>query len=136
MIYKDISIVVNGTDLSASLRGLEMTEGVTQQDATAHGDTYEFSEAGLQNVTCTAQFWQDYSSGGVDETISALLSDTDGFTVVVKPTSGSVSGTNPSFTATMNVASYERFTGQVGDRGLCTVEFANAASTGMARAEA
>ena len=124
MIYKDISIVVNSVDLSSSLRGLTFTEGVEQQEATAHGDTFRIFEAGLQTGSVTAQFWQDYSSGGVDDTISDLLSDADGFTVVIKPTSGSVSTSNPSFTATMNAENYERFTGEVGDKAVCSVDFA------------
>ena len=123
MIYKDISIVVNSVDLSSSLRGLTFTEGVEQQEAAAHGDTFRVFEAGLQTGAVTAQFWQDYSSGGIDDTISALLSDADGFTVVIKPTSGVVGVSNPSYTATMNVENYERFTGEVGDRAISSVDF-------------
>ena len=123
MIYKDISIVVNSVDLSSSLRGLTFSEGVEQQDATAHGDTFRSFEAGLQTGAVTAQFWQDYSTAGVDDTISGLLSDVDGFTVVIKPTSAVVGGTNPTFTATMNIENYERFTGEVGERAIASVDF-------------
>lgn len=135
MIYKDISITVNGTDLSASLRGLTFTQGVEQQEATAHGDNWRFFEAGLQTGSITAQFWQDYADSSVDDTISGLLSDADGFVVVIKPTSGAVGAGNPSFTATMNIENYERFSGEVGDKAICSVDFALAASTGFVRAE-
>lgn len=135
MILKDVSIVANAVDLSSSLRGLVFGEEVEQQAAEAHGDNWRWFEAGLRSGQVTAQFWQDFTSGGVDETLSGLLADTDGFVVVIKPTSAAVSGTNPSFTATMNLASYERFTGEIGDRALATAEFALAASTGFVRAE-
>lgn len=135
MIYKNIHITVNGVNLSSSLRGLTFTQGVEQQEATAHGDNWRFFEAGLQTGSVTAQFWQDYSADGVDDTISGLLSDADGFVVVIIPNGDTVSATNPSFTATMNIENYERFSGEVGDKAICSVDFALAAETGFVRAE-
>ncbi len=134
MILKDISITLGGTDLSSSLRGLVQGEGATMQPASAHGDNWEWFEEGLRTGRVTAQFWQDFTSGGVDDTISALPATT--FTVVIKPTSAATSSTNPSFTATMAVEDYERFTGEIGDRGVCSLTLALAADTGFTRADA
>lgn len=134
MILKDISIVVNSVDLSSSLRGLVFDEAVEQQAAEAHGDDWRWFEAGLRSGQVTAQFWQSFTSGGVDDTLTGLLADADGFTVVIKPTSGAVSTSNPSFTATMNLSAYQRFTGEIGDRALATAEFAVAANTGFVKA--
>ncbi len=131
-ISKDVSIVINSVDLSASLRAITFEEGVDQEPAEAHGDTYRFFEAGMQNSSpLVCDFWQDYTTGGVDETLRALLSDTNGFTVVIKPTSGAVSATNPSFTATCNLERYLRESGEVGSRKIATAAFVLAASTGV-----
>ena len=133
-ISKDISIVINSVDLSSSLRSMLFGEGVQQQEAAAHGDDWEWFEAGLRTGRLTASFWQDYTTGGVDDTLSGLLSDTDGFTVVIKPTSAAVSGTNPSFTMTMNLSDYVREDGEIGSRKLATAEFVLGADTGVVRA--
>tara|TARA_R100000664_G_scaffold17733_1_gene26746 strand:+ start:10087 stop:10518 length:432 start_codon:yes stop_codon:yes gene_type:complete len=141
MIIKDCSIVVDSLDMSDWLRALTFSEEVEQQDATVHGDNFRSFEAGLRTGTLTAQFRQDFTDDKVDEKLSSLLADTDGFTVVIKPTSGGVADANPSFTATMNLESYERFDGSdVGSEGLCTATFvlaqtaAGVAQTGFARA--
>ena len=141
MIIKDCSIVVDSLDMSDYLRALTFSEEVEQQDATVHGDTFRVFEAGLRTGTLTAQFRQDFTDNTVDEKLSDLLADTDGFVVVIKPTSASVGAGNPSYTATMNLESYERFDGSdVGSEGLCTATFVlaqNAAgtpNTGFARA--
>ena len=136
MILKDFYISVNAVDLSAEARAATMDEGAEQQDATTMGDTFRWFEAGLQTGELTVQFKQGFSSGGVDETLSALLADTDGFTVEVRPTTAAASGTNPKWTATCNLAGYQRFSGEVGEELFCTAEFALAAGTGWVRAEA
>lgn len=135
MIYKDISITVDIADLSSSLRGLVNRSGLKAMEAGAMGDVAEHFEAGVEVDSFSAQFWQDYSSGGVDETISGLRDGASEFTVVVLPTSDAVGSRNPSFTGTFIVENYERFTGTWGDKAVCTVDFALAAGTGVTRSE-
>ena len=125
MIIKDCDITVDSLDMSTYLRALTFSEEVEQQDATRHGDTARSFEAGLRTGTVTAQFRQDFTDNG--------------FTVVIKPTSAAVGAGNPSYTATMNLESYERFDGSdVGSEGLCTATFVLARTsgdnTGFARA--
>lgn len=133
MILKDVSIVINGVDLSSSLRSLEVTTGAEAVAAEAHGDNWRWFEEGLKTGAITAQFKQSFTSGGVDDTLSALPAS---FTVVIKPTSSAVGVNNPSFTATMMRESYVPFTGNIGDLGICTLTLALAADTGVVRAEA
>jgi len=131
MIIKDCDITVDSLDMSTYLRALTFSEEVEQQDATRHGDSARSFEAGLRTGTVTAQFRQDFADNTVDEKLSDLLADTDGFTVVIKPTSAAVGAANPSYTATMNLESYERFDGSdVGSEGLCTATFVLARTTG------
>lgn len=132
-VQKNYSIVIGGTDLSSVLRALDFDEGAETIAGEAHGDDWRWMEKGLQTGAITAQFKQDFSSGGVDATISGL---SDTFTVVLKPDTGSVSTSNPSFTATMMVENYQRMTGTVGDQNYCTVQLALAADTGFVRATA
>jgi hypothetical protein len=124
MILDDASAVINSVDLSASVRGLTFKQGNRMEPASAMGDNYEGFEKSLQTATLVIQFWQDFTTGGVDETLRALLSDADGFTVVLKPTSAAVSATNPSYTMTMNLADYDEIAGEIGDRLVAAAEFA------------
>ena len=135
MIQKDYSLVVNSVDLSSSLVEMAFDEGQDNQEATAHGDDWRYGEPGLRTGVITADFKQSYTSGGVDDTISGLM-DGNTYTLVWKPTSSSVSSSNPSFTATVMVESYNRAQGPVGDLAICRVQFSTAAGTGFVRAEA
>ena len=129
MILKNVSIVVDSLDMSQYLRGMTMTESVEQQDATAHGDTYRQFEAGLQSGTLTCQFFQDFTDATVDDKLSTLLTDTDGFTVVIHADGDTTGTSNPKYTMTMNLENYERFSGEVGDRAVCSADFALASGT-------
>ena len=135
MILKNIHFNVNGQNLSAHLRGLTFTEEVEQQEATHHGDSTRTFEAGLKSGTITAQFYQDYTNSGLDDQLTALLADTDGFVVYLLPDGDTIGTDNPKFTATMNLASYERFTGEVGDRAVCSADFVLAAGGSFVRTE-
>lgn len=133
MVYTDISITINSVDLSASLIGLEMEEGAEAVAAEAMGDSHRWFQRGMEVYAVTATFEQDYSSGGVDDTISALP---DTFTVAVLPTSAVVGANNPSFTTTMMVENYQRFSGNIGDRAVCQLQLVLAADPTTIRAEA
>lgn len=133
-VQKNRSITLGGTDLSSSLRALDSGEGARALSAETDGDDWEHFENGLKFGAVTAQFKQDFSSGGVDDTISALVGTE--FAVVIKPDAGAVSTSNPSFTATMMVEDYQRFVGSIGEQAFCSVQLALAAGTGFVRATA
>ena len=132
MILKDIDITIGGTDLSAYGRALTMTEGNVMQEAQGYGDDWEWFERGLRQGAVTIQFWQAFGAGTPDTVISALLATTA--SVVIKPTSATVGTANPTFTFTSAFENYERFAGQIGDRGIATVNLVLAANTGIVRA--
>lgn len=132
MILKDIDITVGGTDLSGYGRALTMQEGNVMQEAQAYGDDWAWFERGLRTGGCTIQFWQGFGAGTPDTVISALLATTA--SVVIKPTSATVGTANPTFTFTAAFENYERFAGQIGDRGVCQVDLVLAANTGIVRA--
>lgn len=132
MILKDISISIGGTDLSAFGRALTMTEGAAMQAAQAYGDDWEWFEVGLRTGGATIQFWQEFGASKPDAVISALLSTVA--TVVIKPLSTTVATTNPSFTFVGAFEEYERFAGEIGDRGVCSVNVVLGDNAGIARA--
>jgi hypothetical protein len=69
---------------------------------------------------------QDFGAGAIDATLYPLFGTQA--TVVIKPTSGSVSSTNPSYTFLANVVQYSPFASSVGDIATLSVSWPLAGS--------
>jgi hypothetical protein len=114
LAYTDASIVLNSVNLSDHCKSLTINYEAEMLDDTVMGDTTRSSLAGLLNWSIDVDFLQDYAASKVDATLFALVGAA-AFVTVVKPTSGSVSATNPSFTGTGVLEKYPPMAGGVGD---------------------
>lgn len=112
-VLTDASVTINSVDLSDHVRSVSLSYEAESVDDTNMSDTTRVNAGGLLNYGIDIEFSQDFAASKVDATLFSLVGSTT--TVVVKPTSSSVSATNPSFTATMLVQSYSPITGTVGD---------------------
>jgi len=130
-VYTDASVVVNSVDLSDHVKSCTLNYEAEMLDDTVMGDTTRSNMAGLLNWSIDVDFLQDFASAKVDATLFTLVGAA-AFTVVLKPTSGSVSSTNPSFTGTAVLESYPPMTGGVGDIETVSVTFRSAGT--LARA--
>lgn len=122
-VLTDASVVVSSTDLSTNVESVEINIEREDVDLTAMGATAREHGAGLRNDSISLNFFQDYAASKVDAILSPLLTNTSGFSVVIKPTSSAVSSTNPSFTATCLLLTYSPLAGTVGDANQTSVEF-------------
>ena len=111
----DHSITINGTAFSTALQSVELMVEAAELETTAFGGTFRERIAGLKTGSVTLNFFQDFAAGAVDATLFPLLGSNA--TVVVKPTSGTVSATNPAFTAVCLVVTYSPFSSSVSDTG-------------------
>ena len=109
----DFDITIGGTDFSDSLAAVTLDISREQLEITAFGDSARRYIGGLQDSSVTLSFHQDFATGSVDETIFSNLGGT--VAVVVKPTSGSVSSSNPSFSFNALVVQSTPFSSNVGD---------------------
>ena len=109
----DYKVTVNGTNFSTSLNSVELTIESDDLETTAFGGTFRERIGGLKTGSLTLQFMQDFGSSSVDATLFPLLNTLA--TVVIVPTSSTVTATNPSYTATCLVNSYSPFASSVGD---------------------
>ena len=109
----DYKITINGTNFSTNLNSVEFAIESDDLETTAFGGEWRTRVGGLKNATVTLSFMQDFGATSVDQTLFPLLNTLA--TVVVVPTSGSVSATNPSYTATCLVNQYSPFASSVGD---------------------
>jgi hypothetical protein len=109
----DYFVSISGVDFSNSLNSVELAEEADNLETTAFGSTWRTRIGGLKQASLTLNFMQDFAASSVDATLNPLLGSIA--TVVIKPTSGTVTATNPSYTMTALVTQYSPFASSVGD---------------------
>ncbi|HXJ62967.1 MAG TPA: hypothetical protein VNN79_04355 [Actinomycetota bacterium] len=122
VVLTNAQVTVNGVDLSDHVDSVEVQTNVDDVDITAMGASAHQHAPGLRNDKITVNFLQDFAAGKVDATLFPLLGNT-GFTVKVVPVATTVSTTNPSYTATCVLFTYNPLSGKVGERSDTSVEF-------------
>jgi len=117
----DYFVSISGTDFSSSLNSVELAEEADNLETTAFGSTWRTRIGGLKQASLTLNFMQDFAAGSVDATLNPLLGSIA--TVIIKPTSGTVTATNPSYTMTALVTQYSPFASSVGDISTLSVQW-------------
>ena len=127
-VLYDAYLSVAGVDLSDHVRSVTVDAGQNMADDTAMGDAFVSNTAGLATWSVSVEFLQDYASSKVDATLEPLLGIGTTAALVVKPTSGSVSSTNPSYSGTSILESYNPIGGSVGDQAMASATFQSASA--------
>lgn len=122
LVLTNASITINSVDLSDRANSVELNYEVDSVEVTAFGDAGHKFTGGLQNLSCTIEFMQDFAASEVEATIYPLVGTTT--TVVIKPDSGAVSATNPSYTISDGfLASHSPVAGAVGELAMTSLTF-------------
>ena len=109
----DFNVLINGSNFSTSLNSVELTLSADDLETTAFGGEWRTRIAGLKSGSITLNFMQDFGAASVDATLYPLFGSNA--TVVIKPTSATVSSTNPAYTAVSLVTAYSPYSSSVGD---------------------
>ncbi len=109
----DYKITVGGIDFSTNLNSVELSQEADDLETTAFGQSWRSRIGGLNNASITLNFMQDFAAGSVDATLNPLLGSIA--TVIIQSASGTVSATQPKYTATALVTAYSPFSSSVGD---------------------
>lgn len=109
----DFAITIGGNDFSDSLAAVTLDVSKEQLEVTAFGDSARRYIAGLQDATVTLSFHQDFANGEVDSTLWSNLGGT--VAITIKPTSGSVTSSNPIYSFNALVVQTTPFSSNVGD---------------------
>ena len=112
-VATDYKVTINGQNLSTSLASVELPVEIDEQETTAFGSSWRTRIAGLKSGSITLEFHQDFASGALDSILFPLLGTNA--TVVVVPTSGTVTASNPSYSGTFLGTQYTPFASTVGD---------------------
>lgn len=118
-VATDYDISIAGTDFSSSLAAVTLDVTVDEQETTAFGNTFRTRIGGLKDASVTFDFHQDFAAGSVDETLWDNLGGT--VAVIIKPTSGTVSATNPSYSFNALVTQTQPYASSVGDMATMSV---------------
>lgn len=110
----DVSFTVNSVDLSDHCSALRLGVTWDRVDDTAFGDTLRSSIAGLGDGNVSGTLHQDYASSKTYATLQPLVGGTT--SIVIIPDAGAnVSATNPQFTVTASINSFDYINARVGE---------------------
>jgi hypothetical protein len=112
-VATDFAISINGVALSGNIAAATINTTAAEVETTAFGNTHVQRVSGLKDASVTLDFHQDFGAGSVHATLEPLLGSYA--TVVIKPTSGSVTATNPSVTVSALVTEYNPIEASIGD---------------------
>lgn len=129
---KDATVNVNGTDLSSFVRSVTLTIEAEELEDTAMGDDWRSRLGGLKTGSWEVEFNQDFASGAVDQTLFPLLGQVA--TIQGKPTSATVSATNPQYSGDALVSQYNPFSNAVGEVATVSVTWPTAGPVSRATA--
>jgi len=122
IVLTDAAISVNSVALANRANSVTINYEKEAVETTAFGDSGRAFTAGLQNNTCEIEFQQDFAASNVEATVFPLVGTTT--TIVIKPTSGAVSSTNPSYTLTGTyLAAHTPVAGTVGELATTSLSF-------------
>ena len=125
-VLYDAYVTVAGVDLSDHVKSVTVDAGQNMVDDTAMGDAFVSNAAGLATWSISVEFLQDYALSKVDATLEPLLGIGTTAALVVRPTSGDVSNTNPDYHGTGILESYNPVGGAVGDQAMASATFQSA----------
>lgn len=120
-VATDYNITINGTAFSASLAAVTLDIVSEEQETTSFGSTFRTRIGGLKDATVSLDFHQDFAAASVDATLFPLLGTNA--TVVIKPTSGTVSATNPTYSFEALCTQYQPFASSIGDLAALSVSW-------------
>jgi hypothetical protein len=113
LLLQDVKVTINGTNLSNAIKSVELSLSSDAKDVTAFGDGWINRISGLKDGSVKIDFFQDFGASAVEATVFPLFGTLA--TVVVLPTSGTASVTNPSYTFLALVNAHMPVAGAVGD---------------------
>lgn len=122
-VLKDVTVSIGGVQLESKVQSVTLTYEVESIDVTAFdGSGARKFASGLVNMSCEVTLMQDFASAQTEATIYPLVGTNTN--VVITPTTGSVSATNPQYTITGGyLASHTPVAGGVGELSTTTLSF-------------
>lgn len=127
----DLRIEVNSVVLSGWVTSVTLPWEFDALEDTAFGDTARSRIKGLGDSTIQIEFNQDFAAGGPDATVAAAHGTV--VTIKVRPTTSSISATNPEYVGSYLITQNQPFGSSVGELAKMSVSWPLSDSDGIAR---
>ena len=126
LVLLDASFIIDNSaespvDLSDHVLSITLNYESDLQEDTAMGDTFRSRLGGLKDWSVDVNLKQDFAAAQVDITLFSLVGVSGTFTG--KPTSASVSATNPTFSGECVLATYPIFSNSIGELAQTALRF-------------
>jgi hypothetical protein len=126
-VIKDAVVTVNAVDLSDHITEVSVALTAEDIDATtmvAAGVALgTVRRQGKRDDMFTLTFLSDFGSNSVDQTLWPLFNGGSVFLVTAKSASGTTSATNPIYSGSCIMTTYDPISGAVGDLATTEVDF-------------
>lgn len=133
LLFNDAFVSIGGVDLSDWVTSVTVNYSAEMLDETAMGDTTRKNKGGLKNWSIDVEFKQDFAASAPDVSLFSLVGTT--FTVIVRPVAASaVSATNPNYTGTGILESYNPVGNGVADLATTSISIQSAGTLSRATA--
>ena len=119
IVLTNVAVTINSVDLSDRIASVTLNQSFAEVETTAFGDSARTRVAGLGDNSVSFDFHQDFAATEVEATIGPLVGTTTAITI--KPTSGAVSATNPSYAFNALITEWTPLNGAVGDLATASV---------------
>lgn len=125
--FLDAEVTVNSVDLSSFVRSVTLEADSEILEQTAMSDTTRVKVQGMLDWRVTVEFYQSYYTSEVDATLWPLWNNGTEFTITVMPNkTAGVGVTNPKYSGTAILPSYQPIAGAHNDILASTVTFESA----------
>jgi hypothetical protein len=134
MVIKDAAVLINGTSIADHCSAATVETSYDEVDFTTFtaSNFREFGQ-GMGDATITLSVFQDFAASNIDSIFWPLAQSGGTFSVEVRPTSAAASSTNPKYTMTGRLFTYNPIGGAVGDALTSEIPIRNAGTAGLAR---
>lgn len=124
LILKNVSVMVDGTDLTQRARSVNIDTSADEIDVTAFGGSgWREFEPGLKAGTIEIEFYQDFDADMVHDTLWPLAEDNSEFEIRIGPDGDSGATDNPVFVGDVKLFGYKFLQGEVGAASTNPVTF-------------
>lgn len=123
MVLRDAYLVINSVNLSAYCAQVELSASLDGVENTAMGATGRTREGGLRDEQLSVTWRQNYGVSLVDATLWPIYTGGTTVALEIRPTSSSVSTSNPKWTGSILLTEYTPISGEVGDVGEAETTF-------------
>ena len=133
LVLTNAQVFVNSVDISNHVSAVDIAGVRTEVDVSSMGDVNSEIVLGLGDVTITITVWNDYAVANIDSQMFPLWQTNTPFPVEIRPVNGARSTSNPGYTMTALLPTYNPISGSMGAATSSTLSFRNASQTGLVR---